>query len=103
MILRRRLRGREAGDREKETQAEKEGQKAQAVQGEGLQETEEVHVAVAVGLQAQVLHACAADVGWTGADRCHHWLCWVLFRAIRRRSGSQGTPLMVLRVNGIYD
>jgi len=45
-----RLRGREAGDRQKETQAEKERQKAQAVQGEGLQEIKEVHVATTVGV-----------------------------------------------------
>jgi len=88
LVVLRRLRGREAGERQKETQAEKEGQKAQAVQGEGLQETEEVHVAAAVSVQAQVLYARATDVGWTGADRCHHWFCWVLFRTVRGQSRS---------------
>lgn len=102
MVLRR-LRGREAGNCQKETQAEKEGKKAQAVQGEGLQEAEEVHVAAAVGIQAQVLYTRATNVGWPCSDRGHHWFCWVLFRAVRGRPGSQGTPMMVLRANGIYN
>lgn len=88
-----RLRGREAGDRQEETETEKEGQKEQAVQGEGLPEAEEVHVAAAVGVQAQVLHARAADAGRTGADRGHDRFRRFLFRAVRRRPGPQGTPL----------
>lgn len=91
--FRRRLRGREAGHRQEETETEKkEGQKEQTVQGEGLQEAEKVHVAATVGVQAQVLHARAAHAGRTGADRGHDRLRRLLFRAVRRRSGPQGTP-----------
>lgn len=98
----RRLRGREAGDHQEETEAEKkEGQKAQAVQGEGLQKAEEVHVAAAAGLQAQVFHTCAADVGRIGVDRGHHRFRRFLFRVVRCRSGSQGAPLIKM-INGEY-
>lgn len=91
-----RLRGRETLDREEEeAQAKKEeGQEAQAVQGKGLQKAEEVHAAAAVGVQAQVLHSRAVDVGRASADRGHDRFRRFLLCAVRRRPGSQGTPLM---------
>lgn len=89
-----RLCWRETGDCQEETEAEKKGQKEQTVQGEGLQETEKVHVASAASLQAQVLHSRATHAGRPGANRGYNRFCRFLLRAFRRRPRPQGTPLM---------
>lgn len=59
---------------------------------EGLQETKEVHAALAVGLQVKVFHADPTAAGRLGADSRHYRVRGVLLRPVCRRLGPPEEP-----------